>query len=219
MFSSASSVASASLPSGIHHEKQILQLCAIHALNHIIQHSHGPLFTATDLNNLADSYHSGWRITNPHRSIWGTGNFDADMCIAALSSRSLDCSWFDKRRAMVAASLDGFFAVLINHPTTGFWSSIGLGGRHWRCLRKFRDASTGVDSWWDLDSLKEAPVLVGDAAAAAALLAPMLSAPDKQLIGVRPLQPPPATGAAAAAAGSAGAAAAAAAEPARAVAR
>lgn len=37
-------------------------------------------------------------MVNPHRSVFGTGNYDVNVIMAALQSRELAAVWWDKRR-------------------------------------------------------------------------------------------------------------------------
>ncbi|XP_023685936.1 josephin-2 isoform X2 [Paramormyrops kingsleyae] len=78
----------------VFHEKQRLELCAIHALNNVLQEKVFTKETADEIcKRLAPQC-----VVNPHRSMLGTGNYDVNVIMAALQSRGLAAVWWDKRR-------------------------------------------------------------------------------------------------------------------------
>ncbi|XP_016321881.1 josephin-2-like isoform X2 [Sinocyclocheilus anshuiensis] len=82
----------------VFHEKQRLELCAIHALNNVLQERVFTKATADDIcKRLAPQC-----VMNPHRSVLGTGNYDVNVIMAALQSRGLAAVWWDKRRHWLA---------------------------------------------------------------------------------------------------------------------
>ena len=82
--------------SDIYHERQSLQLCALHVVNNLLQRRE---FSKSELDAIClelapDSY----RWWNPHRSPLGLGNYDVNVIMTALQRRGFDTVWFDKRR-------------------------------------------------------------------------------------------------------------------------
>ena len=84
------------MTSHVYHERQSLQLCALHVLNNLAQEK---AFSKSDLdsicNELAPDSYSWW---NPHRSAIGLGNYDVNIIMSALQLKGYDTIWFDKRR-------------------------------------------------------------------------------------------------------------------------
>ena len=80
----------------IYHERQSLQLCAMHVINNLLQAKE---FSKNELDeiclDLAPDSYSWW---NPHRSPLGWGNYDCNVIMVALQRRGFDTIWFDKRR-------------------------------------------------------------------------------------------------------------------------
>jgi josephin len=80
----------------MYHERQSLQLCALHVVNSLWQRRE---FLKSELDEicleLAPESYSWW---NPHRAPLGLGNYDVNVIMAALQRRGLDTVWFDKRR-------------------------------------------------------------------------------------------------------------------------
>lgn len=113
---------------GVYHEKQIRELCALHALNNLFQ---GDLFfEAFDSINIRGSITNAFccystakgtftkfqldeickqlspnEWINPHRSVLGLGNYDINVIMAALQANGCEAIWFDKRKwVLVLAS-------------------------------------------------------------------------------------------------------------------
>lgn len=79
----------------IYHEKQIRELCALHALNNLFQAK--DTFTKIELDYICHSLSpDNW--INPHRSMLGLGNYDINVIMKALQSRGYGTIWFDKRK-------------------------------------------------------------------------------------------------------------------------
>ena len=86
-----------------YHEKQRLQLCAVHAINNLFQ-SGGmcskELLDAICLRLDPSPY---W---NEHRSAFRVGNYDINVIMVFLSERDYDVIWFDKRKYVI-----GFYNI------------------------------------------------------------------------------------------------------------
>ncbi|XP_024543899.1 josephin-like protein [Selaginella moellendorffii] len=143
----------------IYHERQRLQLCLLHALNNLLQ-GHDR-FTRQILDAIADSleeqHATPWSTRNlflpskQHRNPL-TGNYDANVLMAALSSRGLEARWHDRRSAIAdddlsRPNLAGLIANTSSQRFLGLWRS-----RHWIALRRVHG------SWYNLDSDLPMPV-------------------------------------------------------------
>lgn len=82
-------------PNDIYHEKQVRELCALHALNNLFQSKDA--FTKMELDYICHSLSpDNW--INPHKSMLGLGNYDINVIMKALQSRGYETIWFDKRK-------------------------------------------------------------------------------------------------------------------------
>merc|ERR1712037_461453 len=79
---------------GIFHERQRRELCALHALNNVFQHKE---FSKDELDQVCNRLAPA-SVLNPHKSFLGTGNYDINVIMAALQSRSYQAIWHDKRK-------------------------------------------------------------------------------------------------------------------------
>uniref|UniRef100_H3CRN6 Josephin-2 n=1 Tax=Tetraodon nigroviridis TaxID=99883 RepID=H3CRN6_TETNG len=136
----------------VFHEKQRLELCAIHALNNVLQERVFTKETADDIcKRLAPQC-----VVNPHRSVLGTGNYDVNVIMAALQSRDLAAVWWDKRRtvhSLCVSKVQGF----INVPSKVSLGivSLPLRRRHWLAVRQVHG------QYYNLDSKLKSPVCIG----------------------------------------------------------
>ncbi|TWW79117.1 Josephin-2 [Takifugu flavidus] len=137
----------------VFHEKQRLELCAIHALNNVLQERVFTKETADDLcKRLAPQC-----VVNPHRSVLGTGNYDVNVIIAALQSRDLAAVWWDKRRTVQSLCVSKVQGFILNVPSKVSLGivSLPLRRRHWLAVRQ-------VDGqYYNLDSKLKSPVCIG----------------------------------------------------------
>ncbi|MEE6516173.1 hypothetical protein FKM82_025424 [Ascaphus truei] len=78
----------------VFHERQRLELCAVHALNNLLQ-SH--VFSQQHAEEICRGLAPDSRF-NPHRSVLGTGNYDVNVIMAALQTLDYAAVWWDKRR-------------------------------------------------------------------------------------------------------------------------
>lgn len=79
----------------IYHEKQIKELCALHALNNLFQERNS--FTKAQLDLICHSLSPDVWI-NPHKSLLGLGNYDINVIMKALQGKGCEAIWFDKRK-------------------------------------------------------------------------------------------------------------------------
>ncbi|KAK9960712.1 hypothetical protein ABG768_008552 [Culter alburnus] len=137
----------------VFHEKQRLELCAIHALNNVLQERVFTKETADDIcKRLAPQC-----VMNPHRSVLGTGNYDVNVIMAALQSRGLAAVWWDKRKSVQNLCLDKIQGFILNVPSRvslGF-VSLPLRRRHWLAVREVNG------QFYNLDSKLKGPSCIG----------------------------------------------------------
>ncbi|KAI4811113.1 hypothetical protein KUCAC02_014033 [Chaenocephalus aceratus] len=118
----------------VFHEKQRLELCAIHALNNVLQERVFTKETADDIcKRLAQQC-----VVNPHRSVLGTGNYDVNVIMAALQSRELAAVWWDKRRTVQSLCMSKVHGFILNVPSRMSLGivSLPLRRRHWLAVRQ-----------------------------------------------------------------------------------
>lgn len=138
----------------IYHEKQVKELCALHALNNLFQEKQA--FTKRELDEICRSLTPDVWI-NPHRSILGLGNYDVNVIMTALQRRGCEAFWFDKRKDPSCIQLDYVSGFILNVPSDyrlGF-VPLPLRRRHWIAIRQ-------VDGlYYNLDSKLDSPTLIG----------------------------------------------------------
>ncbi|VDO94066.1 unnamed protein product [Heligmosomoides polygyrus] len=109
----------------MYHERQSRQMCLVHALNGLLQRPH---FTPEALDEICYSLNDS-RWFNPHRSMLGLGNYDANVLMSALAMHDYNVVWFDGRLPVERIRFENLDALIINVPTRHylpFWK-----GRHW----------------------------------------------------------------------------------------
>ncbi|KAK6061893.1 hypothetical protein COOONC_00431 [Cooperia oncophora] len=100
----------------MYHERQSRQMCLVHALNALFQKHH---FTSESLDEICYSLNDS-RWFNPHRSMLGLGNYDANVLMSALAMYDYQVN-----------------ALIVNIPTKNyipFWK-----GRHWYTILRQSD--------------------------------------------------------------------------------
>ncbi|KAK0139155.1 Josephin-2 [Merluccius polli] len=151
----------------VFHEKQRLELCAIHALNNVLQERVFTKETADDIcKRLAPQC-----VVNPHRSMLGTGNYDVNVIMAALQSRELAAVWWDKRRTVQSLCLCNVQGFILNVPSRVSLGivSLPLRRRHWLAVRRVNG------QYYNLDSKLKNPVCIGAEAELRVFLTEQLS--------------------------------------------
>lgn len=78
----------------IYHEHQSLMMCALHTLNNLFQDQKA--FTRQDLDNICYSLNPD-AFVNPHKNVFGLGNYDVNVVMAALQLKNYEAVWFDRR--------------------------------------------------------------------------------------------------------------------------
>ncbi|XP_072390295.1 josephin-like protein [Diabrotica undecimpunctata] len=138
----------------LYHEKQIRELCALHALNNLFQ-SKGT-FSKAELDLICISLSPNHWI-NPHKSMLGLGNYDINVIMKALQDRGYEVIWFDKRRDPSCLVLGNIFGFILNIPSEyklGF-ITLPVWRRHWITIKQINCG------YYNLDSKLDAPQLIG----------------------------------------------------------
>lgn len=127
--SSASSVPPIPSPSSLYFERQRWCLCGLHCLNNLLQHAR---YCQRDFDAICKQL-SPTSFINPHRSIFGIGQYDVNVLMAALQAEGLDVHWHDSRRRVNDSTFEGLYGLIMNVPSTSFqlWKS-----QHWVCLKR-----------------------------------------------------------------------------------
>ncbi|XP_063443684.1 josephin-1-like [Mytilus trossulus] len=139
----------------LYHEKQVKELCALHALNNLFQDKKA--FSKKDLDEICLNL-SPECFINPHRSLLGFGNYDVNVLMAAVQTKDCETIWFDKRKDIRCLSPHNIFGFILNTPSDYKWGFFHLPfkRKHWISFRKIGDA------YYNLDSKLESPELIGD---------------------------------------------------------
>ncbi|EGT36717.1 hypothetical protein CAEBREN_06818 [Caenorhabditis brenneri] len=134
----------------LYHEKQRLQYCLIHTVNNILQKAE---FDPPKMDEICYAFNeSKW--FNPHRSWIGTGNYDANILMAALQQHDLKVMWFDKRVSVDKIHVENVKAVVFNIPSRTLLTLYR--GRHWFAVIQ----KNGV--FYNLDSKISKPTIIDD---------------------------------------------------------
>ncbi|XP_074105881.1 josephin domain containing [Cotesia typhae] len=158
----------------IYHERQVKELCALHALNNLFQERG---FSKQELDQICYGLSPDVWI-NPHKSLLGLGNYDINVIMAALQKKGCEAIWFDKRRDLNSLNLDKIDGFILNVPTEyklGF-VLLPLKKRHWIALRKIKGA------FYNLDSKLDSPVLIGNNDELIAYLKDQILSKEKELL-------------------------------------
>ncbi|XP_066146105.1 josephin-2-like isoform X2 [Euwallacea fornicatus] len=137
----------------IYHEKQVRELCALHALNNLFQDKNA--FLKCELDSICYNL-SPEHWINPHKSMLGLGNYDVNVIISALQSRGCGMVWFDKRKDPSCLNLNNIIGLILNIPSDYKLSFLTiLKRRHWIALKKLNG------QFYNLDSKLTQPLLIG----------------------------------------------------------
>ncbi|XP_043472722.1 josephin-2 [Leptopilina heterotoma] len=161
------------MTASIYHERQVKELCALHALNNLFQERG---FSKQELDQICYSLSPDVWI-NPHKSLLGLGNYDINVIMAALQRRGCEAVWFDKRRDPSCLCLKNIQGFILNVPTEyklGF-VLLPLKRRHWVALKKIDGA------FYNLDSKLDAPQLIGKDSELLAYLKDQIDSREKEL--------------------------------------
>jgi len=158
-----------------YHERQSKQLCALHALNNLMQDRHA--FTQQALDDICQRL-SPDAFINPHRSMLGLGNYDVNVLMAALQEKGMETVWFDKRKDVSMLDVDQIMGFILNIPSDfkiGFLK-LPLHRKHWIAIRCFNG------KFMNLDSKLDKPETIGDGKTLLQYFQSELEEGDKELI-------------------------------------
>ncbi|XP_031634594.1 josephin-like protein [Contarinia nasturtii] len=158
----------------IYHERQIRELCALHALNNLFQAKGS--FTKTELDDICVQLSPDEWI-NPHKSMLGLGQYDVNVIMTALQLRNYEAIWFDKRKEPLCIDTSNILGFIMNVPSEYKFGFIVLPfrRRHWIAIRK-------IDKfYWNLDSKLNAPECIGDDADVITYLTNQFKSNDMEL--------------------------------------
>ncbi|KAK9873350.1 hypothetical protein WA026_022155 [Henosepilachna vigintioctopunctata] len=160
--------------SAIYHEKQVRELCALHALNNLFQCKN--TFEKSELDRICVELSPDHWI-NPHRSLLGSGNYDINVIMRALQSKDCELVWFDRRKDPSCLDFKNIIGLIFNIPSEYKIGliSIPIGRRHWVTIKEI----DGI--FYNLDSKLEAPKAVGSETELLSFIRSELSESDKQL--------------------------------------
>ncbi|XP_066568611.1 josephin-2 [Amia ocellicauda] len=138
---------------GLYHERQCWELCAVHALNNLLQR---PQFSKQSADSICTDL-SPQSVLNPHRSVLGTGNYDVNVIMAALLSQGLRAVWWDRRRSLQCLCVSRPVGFILNVPSRVSLGllSLPLRRRHWVAVRRINGP------YYNLDSKLKSPVCIG----------------------------------------------------------
>lgn len=149
----------------LYHERQVLSLCGVHAVNNLMQRKR---YIKADFDAACLQLNaSQW--FNPHRSFLQIGNYDVNVVIMLLQEEGYLVQWHDRRKILTEGTLqeqDNLVGILLNVPSPSIWGRL-TGGRHWIALvlhTKMGGTSISDKSnkaWINLDSNLAVPKTVG----------------------------------------------------------
>ncbi|VDP84226.1 unnamed protein product [Echinostoma caproni] len=143
----------------IYHEKQSKMLCALHALNNVLQDK---IFSKSSLDDIANTLAPS-KFVNPHRNFFGLGNYDANVLVLALQQCGYDIVWCDKRKSLKDhhLNLNNILGFILNTLSRRHILSFPLpyAGSHWIAFRHI--TVNGIGQYYNLDSKLRAPLPVG----------------------------------------------------------
>eukprot|EP00727_Mastigamoeba_balamuthi_P008191 m51a1_g3994 hypothetical protein (199) ;mRNA; r:503537-504418 len=166
----------------MYHERQKLMLCALHAVNNLLQRQQ---FTKDDFDMIAANLTLAHRTRTPQllakmstHQIAFLGQYDVNVIEAALDTIDCDVRWHDRRTDVAELT-----AMLSGRRIVGAIANVkhGLFGKHWVALRRARPQSYPC-VWYLHDSRLASPVLVGDNAEAAAVVGAWVGGYDAEVL-------------------------------------
>ncbi|XP_063701900.1 josephin-2 [Culicoides brevitarsis] len=141
----------------VYHERQQRELCAMHALNNTFQEK---VFTKEFLDEICLQLTPDTNWLNPHRSMFGLGNYDINVIMSAVQrKKNCEAIWFDKRKDPACIDTEQIIGFILNIPNKydlGFVAVPLLGRRHWFAIKKI-----GAQ-FWNLDSKLKVPKSLGN---------------------------------------------------------
>lgn len=160
---------------GVYHERQVKELCALHALNNLFQDQKA--FCKKDLDDICIRL-SPDHFINPHRSLLGLGNYDVNVLMAAVQTKSCETIWFDKRKNIKCLLPENIQGFILNTPSEYKWGLLHFPfkRKHWIAIRRIKDI------YYNLDSKLDSPESIGDEESLFLFLQKELENGEKELL-------------------------------------
>jgi josephin len=143
----------------LYHERQKLQLCALHSLNSLFQKNH---FTKSQLDSIVHEYDKSW-CWNEYSTLF-TGNYDLRIILDALKNEGYTLRAIDINESFDAFNFKDCFGLLLNIPLERpFFDRLPLvrsftkPGRHWLAIK-----SIDGKQYYNFDSKLSQPNLIGN---------------------------------------------------------
>ncbi|CEO98305.1 unnamed protein product (mitochondrion) [Plasmodiophora brassicae] len=128
----------------VHHERQAKSLCAVHAINSLLQ---GRVVTQATLDAICLELNPS-TVLNPHRSMLGRGDYDVNVVQVALERNRCSARWVNNGKPMAPIIEAGmataqFVGILVNvrRWRVPLWES-----RHWFAIVVDNDTIYNCDS-------------------------------------------------------------------------
>lgn len=151
----------------LYHERQRLQLCALHSLNSLFQKQ---IFTKKTLDDIVERFDKSW-CWNEYSSFI-TGNYDLRIILEALKQYGYVVRAIDPEESLNIFPFQDCFGLLLNIPLkTSYFDrlpvirSFSKPGRHWFTIK-----SIDGQMYYNFDSKNSKPELIGDQTALIELL-------------------------------------------------
>ena len=142
-----------------YHEKQKLQLCALHSLNNLFQKK---IFTKRTLDSIVYEYDKSW-CWNEYSTLF-TGNYDLTIILDALKSQGYTLRAIDVNESLDKFNFKDCLGLLLNIPIERpFFDRLPVirsftkPGRHWLTIK-----STDGEQFFNFDSKFSKPRLIGN---------------------------------------------------------
>jgi josephin len=143
----------------LYHEKQKLQLCALHSLNNLFQNNH---FDKHALDAIVHEFDKSW-CWNEYSSLF-TGNYDLTIILEALKRKGYTLRAIDINEAFERFDFKDCFGLLLNITIERpYFDRLPLvrkftkPSRHWLAIK-----SIDGEQFYDLDSKLSKPKLIGN---------------------------------------------------------
>lgn len=143
----------------LYHERQRLQLCALHALNNLFQKD---LFTKQALDAIVHEYDKSW-CWNEYSTFY-TGNYDLTILLDAFKRQGYTLRAIDVNESLESFEFKDCLGLLLNIPLPrAYFDRLPLirrwtkSARHWLAIK-----SIDGEDYYDMDSNLPQPKLIGD---------------------------------------------------------
>lgn len=130
----------------IYKEKQKHEFCLLHALNALLQKKH---FSKKMLDGYCKKLNITNKTINPHKSVLGTGYYDANVLEFALNEEGIKTHWYNVKNVKKFNLNKAISEISPNHEFIGFIINVRHGllkRRHWVTLKQIKG------KWYNLDS-------------------------------------------------------------------